>query len=390
MTETHRIHSRKHLSFAPLTAVLLLAFAGGAATAAEQPKPDNAALRYWQAFALMPQSKDQEQFINAWETVPLSTLTADLVKDGGYALSCMHGGAALDRCDWGLNYEEGPGLVMPHLARARDLGRFALLRARHRFEDGDPRGGIDDALAAYELGRDAGDPILICILVQYAIQNPAVDALARYLPQLKPAELQYLADRLARTPAGDELKAVWGTESKYMVDWAAERMKQLSKEGGDWGEKMLAMPLWSKEDAARIRAAGVPTLENMLAAIATIKTYLAELEKLTDLPPGPQDARLAELKKQTAQAHPLADILMPNPAKVFETRRRWQARRAMLEAAVAVARDGAEALKRKEHADPFGQGPFEYRKTEGGFELQSKLTYEGKPVALTVGEGAKK
>jgi hypothetical protein len=55
----------------------------------------------------------------------------------------------------------------------------------------------------------------------------------------------------------------------------------------------------------------------------------------------------------------------------------------MLLAAVAVAHDGPEKLK--EIRDPFGEGPFEYRKLESGFELKSKLKFDGEPVTLTVG-----
>ena len=57
----------------------------------------------------------------------------------------------------------------------------------------------------------------------------------------------------------------------------------------------------------------------------------------------------------------------------------------MLDAAVAVAREGDKVLQDKRLADPFGDGPFKYRKTDGGFELESKLMFEGKPVALNVG-----
>jgi hypothetical protein len=58
----------------------------------------------------------------------------------------------------------------------------------------------------------------------------------------------------------------------------------------------------------------------------------------------------------------------------------------MLKAAVAIRRDGEVALKDAKYADPFGDGaPLTYRKTEGGFELQSKLVVDGKPVVLAVG-----
>jgi hypothetical protein len=60
---------------------------------------------------------------------------------------------------------------------------------------------------------------------------------------------------------------------------------------------------------------------------------------------------------------------------------------AMLLAAVAVANDGPEKLK--DIPDPFGDGPFEYRKLDGGYELKSKLVVDDKPVTLTIGARTK-
>jgi hypothetical protein len=52
-------------------------------------------------------------------------------------------------------------------------------------------------------------------------------------------------------------------------------------------------------------------------------------------------------------------------------------------AAVAVVQGGPDRLK--DIHDPFGDGPFEYRALEKGFELKSKLLYHEKTVTLTVG-----
>ena len=55
--------------------------------------------------------------------------------------------------------------------------------------------------------------------------------------------------------------------------------------------------------------------------------------------------------------------------------------------AIAVAESGPEKLKVLK--DPFGTGPFEYRALDKGFELKSKLQYEGQPVTLMVGQRKK-
>jgi hypothetical protein len=56
----------------------------------------------------------------------------------------------------------------------------------------------------------------------------------------------------------------------------------------------------------------------------------------------------------------------------------------MLLAAIAVIEAGPEKLESIK--DPFGDGPFEYRKLDEGFELSSKLQAEGKPVSLVIGQ----
>ena len=58
---------------------------------------------------------------------------------------------------------------------------------------------------------------------------------------------------------------------------------------------------------------------------------------------------------------------------------------ALFQAALAVVRGGPDKLK--EIKDPFGDGPFEYRALDKGFELKSKLLASGKPVTLVVGRG---
>ena len=376
-------------------AVPLLAPRAAAAAAAQQEGPaatnaDNAALAYWQAFAVMPAAEEQERIIEAWDKVALDQ-KADALIDAsasGYALSNLRRGARMGRCDWGLDYSHGPDLMLPHLAKGRQLARLALLRARRHFEQGRPRDGVVDALAAMQLGRHLGtDPIMISILVQYAVEQMSADLLARHLSKLSPEELDHLAEFLDKQPAGDRMREVWATETRYMVDWVGERLKETAGAGDDWGERVLAMPLFAGEFADKLKAAGVPPLEEMLKQLEPIREHHRAMEQVMDLPPAEQDARLAELARTAPRHNLLYSLLIPSANRVVTARRKAHATRALLRAAVAVQRGGPERLKDAALADPFGQGPFAYRKTGGGFELESKVTFDGKPVVLVVGGG---
>lgn len=358
-----------------------------AATAHAQPGgDDNAALQYWQAIALVTES--MEESLDAWEeTAPIEGDALTLVSDDNPRLELLHAGAALKRCDWGLNYENGPELLLPHLGNARYLSRIALLRARYRFEQGRAQDATDDVLATLELARDVGvDPILIAVMVRYGIEQHATEVLARHLPKLSPDELERLAPRVDELPSEDVLKQVWGTETRFMVDWLERRLKAAAEGGDDgWAERVLALAVFDKNSRKELLAAGVPPLEKMLAQLKEMRAFYRDVETLTDLPPDAQDAGVAEAKARVSGDNMLFQILTPRVERVMRVRRLDQARRAMLRAAIAVQHDGPERLKEDKFADPFGGGPFEYRKTSGGFELRSKLTHSGKPVTLAVG-----
>src|SRR5439155_12326489 len=129
----------------------------------------NAALKYWQAFTQMNFTKEQEKLLEEWSKAPLDAATDKLLDSAKMALLYLHRGAKLDACDWGLDYEDGPGLLLPHLAKSRALTRLAALHACREFAQGRAPAAVDDALAALALARHANsDFTLISILVRYA------------------------------------------------------------------------------------------------------------------------------------------------------------------------------------------------------------------------------
>src|SRR5271165_6375313 len=119
--------------FLPL--VLVLSPASPATAQAPDAKPDlgaNAAGKYWQAFALLPNlDKDQEKLLEQWNKVPLDAAALKLIDVSRGSLEYLHRGAKLPRCDWSLDYQDGPFLRLPYLGKARNLARLAALNARH-------------------------------------------------------------------------------------------------------------------------------------------------------------------------------------------------------------------------------------------------------------------
>ncbi|PYK09197.1 MAG: hypothetical protein DME61_07335, partial [Verrucomicrobia bacterium] len=133
---------------------------------------ENAALKYWQAFATMPKLSDAEQNRLAdYPAKPLDAHSRETVTQAEYALQMMRRGAALRNCDWGVSYEDGVFLLLPQGSAARLLTSLARLRAGLRFEAGQNAEAVEDLVAAITLGRHVSQGGgFIMLLVGYHIE----------------------------------------------------------------------------------------------------------------------------------------------------------------------------------------------------------------------------
>src|SRR5438477_6805687 len=209
-----------------------------AARAAAQPRTGgtdlaaNGALKYWQAFAhLPPRNDEQQRRIGDWRTTPLDATARRLVEDSQNSFLYLRRGAALPRCDWSLNYEDGIGLLLPQLDRSRTLTLLACLRARLALADGHPAEALDDVLAVFALGRHIADPIMICLLVDYSLEQNAIDAVALLLPKLDAAALRRVAERLDALPTAGTLEQTLVTERDYFGRWSIHWLKEQEQSG---------------------------------------------------------------------------------------------------------------------------------------------------------------
>src|SRR5438128_9269142 len=91
----------------------------------------NAAMQYWQAFSQLPTlDNDQEKLLADWSAAPLDAAAQKLIDSSKASLLYLRRGESLARCDWCLDYNDGMGLLLPHLGKSRELARFAALHAR--------------------------------------------------------------------------------------------------------------------------------------------------------------------------------------------------------------------------------------------------------------------
>src|SRR5262249_4781895 len=143
--------------------------------------------------------------------------------DPGF-LRMLHRGAKLPRCEWALGYEDGEHMLFVHIQPARQLAKWACLRARARFEQGQYQEGVDDIIAALTLARHVGsDPALISILVQWSMENSVIEEVASYLTKMDAGALGNLARRLETLPQGSSLKTAIGVDKEYYLRWWARK-----------------------------------------------------------------------------------------------------------------------------------------------------------------------
>jgi hypothetical protein len=379
------------------TTVLVLPLGHASADAGGPDLGGNASLKYWQAFAQLPKLTDAEQnkLMADYLTMPLDAHARELVTKTDYALRMMYQGAALPRCDWGIDWEAGGiEVLLPQLNAARVLSTLAALRARLRFEEGHNAEAIADLVAALTMGRHVSlDGSLIGVLVGYGIEAHMGEALAVYLPRLNAGMIGQLKKRLGTLPPGSRPATALRTCEENTLNWLVHKVKQAKDRdsllallgsllggpegnGGDAAEKARAL----------LQACG-GTADGVLQRAEEMRPAYALMATKLDLPLDQFEAEGSREAKKRA-GNPLFKLLFPALPKVRRAQARAEVRQALLQAAFAVQVEGRDGLK--QHPDPVVGGPFDYVPFEGGFELRSKLhQQDDKPVTLTVGRRSK-
>jgi len=375
-----------------LQLLLLLPLGAWGQSDAEKPRDSgNAAMKYWQAIALLPNfDEKQEKLLENWKTIPLDGEISNLLQNSKAMMKYLRRAAACSHCYWDLDYNEGPHLLAPHLAKCRTLGRLAALQIRSEFAAGKPAAAVDSFLALMALARHTGsEPIIISILVGYAIESFALEAIAPYLPDLDKELAGKLASSMAKLPKMVPMQETLHTEKVYMLGWLVKQMKTAEKEQpGNWLKTINAI-LGPAPEADKERN---QKLLNSIESYAQARQLASDLTPVYDefaeafsLPAAQREARCEELLQQARKNNALAVMLLPALTKTIAAENKYQARLALLQAALVVVQKGPSPLKTIN--DPFGDGPFEYKQLPMGFELTSKLrTVDGKQVSYTVGK----
>lgn len=127
-----------------------------------RPRTDvNPALTYWQAFAARPEFTPEEQKLweKHWDTIPLGDEFTPLVERLNPSFRLFRRAVEYKQpCDWGYDLADGPELLLPGLAKAKNTAQHAVFRARYFLERGREEEAVQDLLAAFVLGRQGFQP----------------------------------------------------------------------------------------------------------------------------------------------------------------------------------------------------------------------------------------
>jgi len=251
-----------------------------------QQTTGNAALRYWMAFAVLQDPPGDPATTDLLLRVTEGNAPWDegrlgpILDANSAALDIMERASRLRSCDWGVEYELGPNAPIPHLAKARVLGRLGVLSGFRLAARGETSPAVERWLATVRFSQHvAQGGTLISLLSASSFLVPSLHSLANHVSRLSP-------DSRARIEIG--LRALPATG----FDWPAA----IREEGNAL--------------AAGVRLNAVPNLRT--EDLGALRTTVSQIADALSLPPDRARTALANVN--------LGSFPLPSPARINDQR----------------------------------------------------------------------
>jgi len=367
----------------------------------------NPALLYYRAFLVQtePMSEGDRNYLasNKGKEQKLPERFGKIVAGYDNQFSLVRQAAhATVPCDWGIDLSPGPNVLLPHLGRAKAVAQAAQLRAVWALQHGRQADARDELLAAFVLGRNVStDGILISALVQCMIEDLDYGTVAQYFGEFSSETLKELVDGFDAAPPRQTMAACIPGE-KALGDWLLRKILELQKAYPDDDAKVMAAfrdsgyvagmesvgetNLWP-----RLVAASGGTSEGLVKLIREAEPLVASVAELMALPPAEYETQAKQfsteiLKSQNPFINALGFLIDKWQKRGFRPREfRVQAELAMARAALQYREQGESGLKNVR--DPFGNGPFSFRRfvfkgVDRGFELRSAYAGADAPFVM--------
>jgi len=157
--------------------IILVLWTLGVHGATLPPDPDNAALLYYQAFLLRPET-DYDTWWSIDEVLrgadPNETLREYLnLPDCRRTIEFTESAAKLQKCNWGIRYSQGIEAHLPLLVHFRNLSFLIYADAGVLAADGDYRAALGHCLTIRQIAVHIGDDLLINYLILLSLDGLA-------------------------------------------------------------------------------------------------------------------------------------------------------------------------------------------------------------------------
>lgn len=153
----------KHLNKSGAIIIAVLLTFGSALAQRAASVAENAALRYWAAFAQLQDSglsdQDAKELNSALEAMGPFDISKykELIQKNTLALEIMARGASLPVCDWGLDYTLGENVPADYARKALVLGRLNILYVMNLYHSGDKDAAIRALAAGLRFSHDVAN-----------------------------------------------------------------------------------------------------------------------------------------------------------------------------------------------------------------------------------------
>ena len=331
---------------------------------------------YKDAFVLYDKFTEEEQmmFRKPPDELDLDK-AAELFKRIQPILELLRQGAEADYCEWGL----GPLTIdsnLSHLSRAMGVGRLAAWSASYRFPS-DPQNALIDLKSQLRLGGHVADSDLGW-LVQMSLERRANEVLSQNAGALDAAGLLQAQELVRASTVEKNMATALAAEAGLFTSTAKIIAAQTPSERGDYLLKFLG---------GRPATEALRQMFQDEAALTAELRYFQQMKmEMNEGMSWPEAQFQAWWKgvENSLPNHPLAEAMnLTNPGNVeiYQRHQQAQVERAMLSAGLTLLQNGSAQLA--QFRDPVSGAAFSYVEKADGFELQSTLKKNGKPVTMS-------
>ncbi len=292
-------------------------------------KVNNAALLYWQAFALLPELSEKDtKLLNNLEKGSGQVVDArSLLKGSKTAMRLISHLTPDTPCRWEF-IENGPATLLPHLGKARLLARLLVLQAKMDVESGNPEAAVDHFARALLLARNVDEGFLVQMLVGDSIESLVVDAARSLQPKLGAPSRARFVVALSELPARTTFARAMSYERNVFAEWMRPIMTVETEKA-----RTVLKSLGVEDDSPELEAILAGTKKERMQRFEEFHAGYGKMIEASKLPLPEASKEFDRLEKAMQRSsNPLIRLMTPSVGRANEKHAEVDARIEKLEA----------------------------------------------------------